>query len=685
METQRRTTLSLRAATTLVVTTAYAIAAFAHRWTHDDGFINLRIVRNLVAGEGPSFNLGERVEASTSTLWIVLLAAVHACGVRPEHAALGLSLALGVAAIALASLCDIHARERDAVPFGILIFVALAPSWQYASSGLETSLALCWLSAALLLRLRRYNALVTSLVLGVGSLVRPDHAIYSALLFAELLWSLEREQRNEWKRAHLCAMFLALPLCVQIARMGMYATLSPNTALAKEAFRANLGQGWAYLRSFMRTYHLYVPLTLLAWAALRSVKQMGTGTLRTYGPQIAISTAACLHVGYLVIIGGDYMHARLLLPDLFALILPLAWMPRNKVPGFLYTLLSGWVVLACVRLRPSVDNVDNIGDEYGWYVRSSAKPHPVRIEDYQGHAFYAERSQLGHERALYGSGFPAPLAPWMQTRVQSALSTGAIGILGYSLPSSVYLADRHGLADPIGARLVLAQRGRPGHEKELTHAWQQARFTESAGSDASDVVAARNALGCEPVRGLLAAVHEPLTPSRFWANIGLAWRHHRLRIPADPFEAEATLCGSPLQVEVHGGTGGGSFTWHCAKGRSPSGIRVSLHPTEQALESVALLCNGVGEKSFGDTKHPRVDLVCPTGTQFSGVFGTHDHWVRSIGALCGEVRTSHVGKEGDVAFSASCKTSTRPAGLAGRSGSLIDAVGVSCPSPSAAP
>ena len=35
----------------------------------DDGLIVLRTVRNLLAGNGPVFNAGERVEANTSTAW----------------------------------------------------------------------------------------------------------------------------------------------------------------------------------------------------------------------------------------------------------------------------------------------------------------------------------------------------------------------------------------------------------------------------------------------------------------------------------------------------------------------------------------------------------------------------------------------------------------------------------------
>ena len=46
--------------------------AWQRRWIADDGLIVLRTVRNLMAGNGPVFNEGERVESNTSTLWTYL-------------------------------------------------------------------------------------------------------------------------------------------------------------------------------------------------------------------------------------------------------------------------------------------------------------------------------------------------------------------------------------------------------------------------------------------------------------------------------------------------------------------------------------------------------------------------------------------------------------------------------------
>src|SRR5262245_30434208 len=49
-----------------------------HRWMSDDGFIHLRVVQQVLGGHGPVFNIGERVEASTSPLWVGLLVVASA-------------------------------------------------------------------------------------------------------------------------------------------------------------------------------------------------------------------------------------------------------------------------------------------------------------------------------------------------------------------------------------------------------------------------------------------------------------------------------------------------------------------------------------------------------------------------------------------------------------------------------
>ena len=57
----------------VAVAALFGWGACERRWIADDGLIVLRTVRNLLAGNGPVFNMGERVEANTSTIWTYLI------------------------------------------------------------------------------------------------------------------------------------------------------------------------------------------------------------------------------------------------------------------------------------------------------------------------------------------------------------------------------------------------------------------------------------------------------------------------------------------------------------------------------------------------------------------------------------------------------------------------------------
>src|SRR6266540_4786267 len=43
-------------------------------WISDDAYITFRVIENFIAGYGPNFNIGERVQVFTHPLWMVLLA-----------------------------------------------------------------------------------------------------------------------------------------------------------------------------------------------------------------------------------------------------------------------------------------------------------------------------------------------------------------------------------------------------------------------------------------------------------------------------------------------------------------------------------------------------------------------------------------------------------------------------------
>src|SRR5262245_34906146 len=78
--------------------------AYHRRWLSDDGYIDLRVVKQVLAGNGPVFNVGERVEAFTNPLWLGILSLVGSLGVPLEAAAVTLGIVFATLAVVLVEL-----------------------------------------------------------------------------------------------------------------------------------------------------------------------------------------------------------------------------------------------------------------------------------------------------------------------------------------------------------------------------------------------------------------------------------------------------------------------------------------------------------------------------------------------------------------------------------------------------
>ena len=134
-------------------------------------------------------------------------------------------------------------------------------------------------------------------------------------------------------------------------RMAFFAALVPNTALAKQATAPHLEEGWAYVVDLVGTYQLWVPLVALAVAAVVVGRRLSGRALVAVA---LLPVGGLLHVGYVVVAGGDYAHARLLLPPLFALVAPVALLPVTRRAAVVAPLavVAVWAVVAAGWLRP---------------------------------------------------------------------------------------------------------------------------------------------------------------------------------------------------------------------------------------------------------------------------------------------------------------------------------------------
>jgi arabinofuranosyltransferase len=535
-----------------------AIGGWQHRWMDEDAFINLRIVDQIFAGHGPVFNAGERVEAATSTVWIVVLVlarAIFGAFASMEWITMLASLAAAVAAFVVAGKATrrLHRGEDGVVvPVGLVLVASVAVVWDFATSGLEMGLVWLWIAGSwfVLVSVARDTDVPSrrrfafGVLLGLAPLVRPDLGVM-LVCFLVAWFVLVRPRRIAFD---LVAIF-TLPVAYQIFRMGYYATLVPSTALAKDAGGLHFGQGWTYATNFITPYRLWLTAILVvATIVYRSVTQRDH---RVAIATVAMLAAAAGHALYITAIGGDYMHGRLLLPAFFAFALPasaairLAPAPEGERRGQM--LMAGvtvvatiWAVVSVVAFRPPPNPksflLSPISD---FRAASGAKLHPNDTQ----FGLNGNQAAALYRRGVRGYFKLTDKAPRPSLDPNAfVLTLGSIGVPAYDAGRRIWVIDIGGLAEPLAARTAPVP-GRPaGHRKQVDDAWYDARFGTPASSTSPADIAARRALQCGPIPGLLRAVDAKLTPGRFFSNIWHSFSYTRLRVPADPEVAEQMWC-----------------------------------------------------------------------------------------------------------------------------------------------
>lgn len=538
------------------------VQTWLRRWVSDDGFINVRVVLQLVAGNGPTYNLSERVEVGTSTLWLgfVTLGKLIAPWAEVGEVMVWLGtgfISLAMLLLGLGALHLVPHRTTVVLPLGAAALAGLTPFWDFGTSGLETSLTFCWIAACFWALARRWanrprNPLPAwrpwpvAVLIGLGVLIRPDLALVSLVFGVMLLCQSERRVGGWFGAAGLA---LAIPVGYEVFRMGYYASLVPNTALAKA--NASAVQGLLYLFDYASTYYLYLPVAIalvffVAGVAKAAQDRDGGLAALWLGPLLG----AAIHTAFVVSVGGDFMHARFLLPATVLLFAPVAVIGGAVVARTAAVLTMVWALVAGLTLRPVLWN-GMIVDERSYYAKFVPdRPGAMVIAGNWSADVGFQLTQRAAADLREGRSYFVDI-----TKPDDKLPTydgegvyvviNSLGIAGVGAGLEVTMVDPPSLGDPIGSRLVLP----PDAQYRVGHAykpvvWAIARYT-AADVRAGDkqLVDARATLACGDIPTLISAISEPLTLQRFVSNVMLAPKLTMLRIPVDPAQARKAICG----------------------------------------------------------------------------------------------------------------------------------------------
>ena len=450
---------SIAASSALIGVTLYLIS---NLWISDDAAITLRSVLNLHHGNGPTFNVGERVQSFSHPLWFALIASVYLVVRNPMLAMFVTSLTCCCATI------WIVARPRN------LGMLALAPTAlllssrafvDYGLSGLENPLSafllvltLVWLrsdeDAPSSDRWRGKWLLAASLLL----MTRIDNAPF---LIPVIVWVVSRGKRRAefFDRRSAMYAFLSLSTWVVIT-VAYYGTFLPNTAMAKLSHdlpRSEvLAQGLVYLAHSTGSD----PITTLVIAlASVTVARFGSGVHR------AAMLGVALHLAYVIWIGGDFMSGRFLSTSFVAavwVITDLLGSALRARPLTHHLPLLGGALLAVAVLLPSLSPARQDLDERSQQFSQDGSLATNGIVN-EKDSYFGSSHPLGQDRRWFG------VADWSTSDLtyprEVQVICGGLGWRGLAAGPDVVLLDECALADPFLSRKtpILGEDWRIGH------------------------------------------------------------------------------------------------------------------------------------------------------------------------------------------------------------------------------
>lgn len=341
--------------------------------TTDDPFITYRYAANLLAGHGPVFNVGERVEGFSSPLHLLLMALLLKIAPSVDILFKAKLLGLVLAALALWQTGRLARAAGLSDGEGLLAQVLVAVNNNFALAavnGMETTLAVCLVLGSVLTfgrEIEGRGGLRSAGLLFLALSARPEAALLFAVLLLVRVILTVRRRLPWWDALGWASVFLLLTAGMLLARFAYYGQVVPNTYDAKQVTPQYAWQwGPLYLLhplSPVRVAWDYLrfpgPLWSTQWQALGTTVFWGLallGSVRRGWWAGALSAIILAQMAFVLHFGGDWMPGwRFVVPVLPLLaVLQVQGLGRLRGHGPVRTVaapalaISLWIVCAFV-------------------------------------------------------------------------------------------------------------------------------------------------------------------------------------------------------------------------------------------------------------------------------------------------------------------------------------------------
>ncbi|MBI3585728.1 MAG: hypothetical protein HY088_01195 [Ignavibacteriales bacterium] len=403
----------------IVVGVFYGTSILHFDYTPDDTYIYLQYAKNIVGGDGFSFNAGIPSYGVTGPFWTLLIASGAKLGLDPYMVAKTLDLLFANIAIVILYLLA-FAIIRDKIYALIVAWMFSFDAWflRWTCSGMESSLAVLLALLTVWNAYRKEYATAT-FVAGMFTLVRPEGFLLFLVVLVDIFLNT-RVRASAWRKIiSSLALFSVIILTWLLFAYIHFGAIVPNTLQAKSTQGFSLAVVWFTLFSMLKIIGATQVVAALAIVVGFIVVVRRSNWLRIKEDAFPLLWVIALPLLYIVM--NVQVVSRYLLPISPFIVLYGVWGIKQLELSFVLSPHRALMVLVIVI------GVSLAANQFVY--RSKVVPH-------------TQNFTLGMNECL------KPIAYWLRSNAKENATVLApdIGVLGYVSGRNFY--DTAGLISP---------------------------------------------------------------------------------------------------------------------------------------------------------------------------------------------------------------------------------------------